>query len=181
MPVGGSSSGRTSVSGSDYLGSIPSPPAKNLFPTVPYHDSPPYRAGGSSSGRTPAFGAGYLGSIPSPPATFLGPSCYLSQRRQIDHESDPYLAYEDPFVGLVDLLDGNHFDIGFDSVRCTEIEHLLCSPDTADDGHWIVPPVLSGDCRLRLKDKWTTTSLLTILLFLDRRLLPRSREARCLS
>jgi hypothetical protein len=26
--VGGSSSGRTSVSGSDYLGSIPSPPAK---------------------------------------------------------------------------------------------------------------------------------------------------------
>ena len=28
--VGGSSSGRTSVSGSDYLGSIPSPPAKNF-------------------------------------------------------------------------------------------------------------------------------------------------------
>ena len=31
-PVGGSSSGRTSVSGSDYLGSIPSPPAK-IFST----------------------------------------------------------------------------------------------------------------------------------------------------
>ena len=28
--VGGSSRGRTSVSGSDYLGSIPSPPANNL-------------------------------------------------------------------------------------------------------------------------------------------------------
>ena len=30
-PVGGSSSGRTSVSGSDYLGSIPSPPANLLL------------------------------------------------------------------------------------------------------------------------------------------------------
>jgi hypothetical protein len=134
MPVGGSSSGRTSVSGSDYLGSIPSPPAIKLSHVVlvRFSISVLYRAGGSSSGRTPAFGAGYLGSIPSPPATFLGPSCYLSQRRQIDHESDPYLAYEDPFV---DLRDGNHFDIGFDSVLCTEIEHLLCVPDTVDDGH----------------------------------------------
>ena len=33
--VGGSSSGRTSVSGSDYLGSIPSPPANNLFLAIP--------------------------------------------------------------------------------------------------------------------------------------------------
>ena len=67
-PVGGSSSGRTSVSGSDYLGSIPSPPAKMFSSPFPIYDSLPYRAGGSSSGRTPAFGAGYLGSIPSPPA-----------------------------------------------------------------------------------------------------------------
>ena len=33
--VGGSSSGRTSVSGSDYLGSIPSPPANNVFHAFP--------------------------------------------------------------------------------------------------------------------------------------------------
>ena len=82
--VGGSSSGRTSVSGSDYLGSIPSPPA-NTFPPFESRSFPrPYRAGGSSSGRTPVFGAGYLGSIPSPPATILFPTSSFIRRRAVD-------------------------------------------------------------------------------------------------
>src|SRR4029077_11965331 len=131
--VGGSSSGRTSVSGSDYLGSIPSPPANNF--STPYSQidvSVPYRAGGSSSGRTPAFGAGYLGSIPSPPATFLCPLRYLSQRRQIDHESKAYVALEDSLVGFVHVLNRNHFNIGLNPVRGAEVEHLLGFSDATD-------------------------------------------------
>ena len=41
--VGGSSSGRTSVSGSDYLGSIPSPPANNLSRAVIFRSPSRFR------------------------------------------------------------------------------------------------------------------------------------------
>jgi hypothetical protein len=119
-------------SGSDYLGSIPSPPANNLFPAVPICNSPPYRAGGSSSGRTPVFGAGYLGSIPSPPATFFRPPRSLLQRRKIDDEPKSHIPLDHSLVGFVHLLDRNDFNIGFDAVRGTEIEHLLGFSDTAD-------------------------------------------------
>ena len=39
---------------------------------------------------------------------------------------------EQPFVGFVDLLDGDHFDVGGDVVLAAEVEHLLGLGNPAD-------------------------------------------------
>src|SRR3954454_17645696 len=52
---------------------------------------------------------------------------------QVDDESVAHVALQHPLIRLVDLLDGNHLDVGGDSVLRAMVEHLLGLGDTADE------------------------------------------------
>src|SRR6266404_9230206 len=47
------------------------------------------------------------------------------ERRHIDHEPITYIAILHPIVGLVNLPDWDHLDIGSDAILAAKIEHLL--------------------------------------------------------
>src|SRR5215210_2378814 len=57
-----------------------------------------------------------------------------SQRRHVDGEAVLHVRLEHPLVGLVDLLDRDHLDIGSDVVLSAEVEHLLRLGNAADIG-----------------------------------------------
>ena len=54
------------------------------------------------------------------------------QRSHVDGEAVFHVGLEQPLVGLVDLLDRDHFDVGGDVVFAAEVEHLLGLGDAAD-------------------------------------------------
>src|SRR5262249_42750018 len=56
----------------------------------------------------------------------------LFQRGHVDDEAIFYVALQQALVRGVDLLDGNHFDVGGDAVIGAEVEHLLRFADTTD-------------------------------------------------
>src|SRR5947209_5072463 len=58
----------------------------------------------------------------------------IFERRHIDHEAIAHIAFLDPLIGFVDLLDGDHFDVGGDALLSAEIEHLLRFLDASDGG-----------------------------------------------
>ena len=49
----------------------------------------------------------------------------LLQTRQINNETVLHITFQDTFVGFINLLDGDDFDIGCDSVFGAEGEHFL--------------------------------------------------------
>ena len=49
----------------------------------------------------------------------------MSEGSHVDGEPVLHIRLHQSLVGLVDLLDGNHFDIGSDVVRAAKVEHLL--------------------------------------------------------
>src|ERR1035441_6724313 len=55
-----------------------------------------------------------------------------SERSHVDAETVLHVRLHQSLIGLVDLLDGNHFDIGRNIMRAAEIEHLLGLRDAAD-------------------------------------------------
>lgn len=55
-----------------------------------------------------------------------------SERSHVDYEPILHIRLHESFVGFVDLLHRNHFDIGSDVVRAAKVEHLLGLRDTAD-------------------------------------------------
>ena len=52
----------------------------------------------------------------------------------VDDEAVLHIALEHPFIGIVDILDGNHFHIRHYVVLAAEIEHLLSRSHTANHG-----------------------------------------------
>ena len=54
------------------------------------------------------------------------------QGSHVDREAVLDVRFDQALVGLVDLLDRNHFDIGSDVVLAAEVEHLLGLLDAAD-------------------------------------------------
>ena len=58
----------------------------------------------------------------------------LLQRCHVDHKPKLHISSEDPFVGFIHLVDGNHFHVGLDLVLGTEVEHVLYFFDAADEG-----------------------------------------------
>jgi hypothetical protein len=48
------------------------------------------------------------------------PRLLALQRRHVDCEAILYVGFEQPLVGLVHVLNGDHFDIGGDVVRAAE-------------------------------------------------------------
>ena len=54
------------------------------------------------------------------------------ERSHIDREAVPHIGLEQSFVGFVDLLDGDDFDIGGNVMRPAKVEHLLGFGDAAD-------------------------------------------------
>jgi hypothetical protein len=54
------------------------------------------------------------------------------ERRHVDGEAVLHIRGEHALVGLVDLLDRDHLDIGGDAVLAAEVEHLLGLGDAAD-------------------------------------------------
>jgi hypothetical protein len=54
------------------------------------------------------------------------------ERSHIDREAVLHIGLEQSLVGLVDLLDGDDFDIGGDVMCPAKVEHLLGLGDTAD-------------------------------------------------
>ncbi len=55
------------------------------------------------------------------------------QRCHINHKAVFHIAFQQPFIRLIDILNLDHFDIGSDAVLATEIEHFLGLGDTADE------------------------------------------------
>src|SRR5512139_1517867 len=58
----------------------------------------------------------------------------LLQGRHVDHEAILDVAAQEPFVGLVQLLDADFFDVASDAVLRAEVEHLLRFRNTANQG-----------------------------------------------
>src|SRR5208282_6465839 len=58
----------------------------------------------------------------------------LLQRSQVDDEAVLYVALEQAFVGLVDLLNRNQLDIRDNSVVSAKIQHFLSLAQAADGG-----------------------------------------------
>src|SRR5580698_8677389 len=58
--------------------------------------------------------------------------CFTFQRGHIDHEAIFYVGLQEPVIGVVDLLDGDDFDVGGDVVFAAEVEHLLSFGDASD-------------------------------------------------
>src|SRR5258706_795832 len=58
----------------------------------------------------------------------------LLQSGHIDDKTIFYITLEQPIVGLVDLLNGDQFDVRGNSILGAEVQHLLRFPDTADGG-----------------------------------------------
>ena len=56
----------------------------------------------------------------------------LLEAGHVDYEAVFYVALEETFVGFVDLLDGDDFDVAGDVVLAAEVEHLLGFFDAAD-------------------------------------------------
>ncbi len=54
------------------------------------------------------------------------------ERSHIDREAVLHIGLEQSVVGFVDLLDGDHFNIGSDVMGSAKIEHLLGFGDTAN-------------------------------------------------
>ena len=54
------------------------------------------------------------------------------ERSHVDDEAVFYIALEHAFVGVVDLIHPDHFDIAGDIVLSAEIEHLLCFRNATD-------------------------------------------------
>lgn len=44
-----------------------------------------------------------------------------------------HITSDDPFIGFVDLLNGDQFDVRLDLVLRAEVEHVLCFFDAADE------------------------------------------------
>lgn len=72
-------------------------------------------------------------------ATELSPSFFepsdrpgSCQRCHVDHETIFHIALQQPFVGFIDFLDRDLFDIGRYPVLAAEIQHLLCLLHAAD-------------------------------------------------
>ena len=64
-------------------------------------------------------------------------SAGLLQAFHVDDKTVFHIALEQALVGLVDVLDINHFHFGHDIVRAAEIKHFLRFGDAADQraGH----------------------------------------------
>jgi len=58
------------------------------------------------------------------PSSYLVCCRWLLQRRHIDHESKLHIAPEHSFVGFVNLLDRDQFDLRLDLVLRAEVEHF---------------------------------------------------------
>src|SRR5262245_15209735 len=90
--------------------------------------SPNDSRGARESGRPPDSrcrrAAGGLARTPLGSARF--------QTREVDHETIAHVVLEHALVSNVDLLIGNHLDIGGDIVLGAEVEHLLGLADAAD-------------------------------------------------
>ena len=56
----------------------------------------------------------------------------LSKRCHIDDKAILHVAFQKPFVSLIDLLNRDQFDIGGDAALGTKVEHLLGFADPAD-------------------------------------------------
>src|SRR5438105_12716314 len=54
------------------------------------------------------------------------------ERSHVDGETVLHIGLEQSFVGFVDLLDGNNFNISGDVMLATKIEHFLRFGDAAD-------------------------------------------------
>src|SRR6476469_8400923 len=54
------------------------------------------------------------------------------ERSHVDREAVFHVGLEQSFIGFVDFLDWNDFDIGGDVMLAAKIEHLLRFGDTAD-------------------------------------------------
>ena len=52
-------------------------------------------------------------------------SASLFEARDVDDEAIAHVVLEHALVGLVDLIDRDHLDIGGDSLLAAEVEHLL--------------------------------------------------------
>jgi hypothetical protein len=58
----------------------------------------------------------------------------LSKQCHIDDEAIVYVAFQQPFVSLIDLLNGDQLNVRGDAMLSTEIEHLLDFADPANPG-----------------------------------------------
>src|SRR5436190_2603338 len=56
------------------------------------------------------------------------------KRRHINREAVLYVGLEHSFVGVIDLLGGDDFDVGGDVVLAAEVEHLLSFLNSANGG-----------------------------------------------
>ncbi len=56
----------------------------------------------------------------------------MSEGSHVNGEPILHIRLHQSFVGLVDLLDGDHFDIGSNVVRAAKVQHLLGLRETAD-------------------------------------------------
>jgi hypothetical protein len=57
----------------------------------------------------------------------------LFQAGDVDDEAIAHVALDHALIGFVDLADGDHLDIGRDTVVGAEVEHLLGLADPADE------------------------------------------------
>src|SRR5512147_719607 len=55
----------------------------------------------------------------------LSRDSFRSERSHVDGEAVLHVGLQQSFVGFVDLLDGDDFDIGGDVMRPAKVEHLL--------------------------------------------------------
>src|SRR5262249_36449505 len=76
-------------------------------------------------------------SFPGPPKCSSGS---LFQRGHVDDEAILHVASQQPFVGGVDLVDSNHFDVRTEAVLAAEVQHRLRLSDSADDRTGQGPP-----------------------------------------
>src|SRR5216684_1682901 len=65
----------------------------------------------------------------------------LLEGRHINHEAVLHIAFRQPFIGLVDVLDLDQFNVRSDAVLGAEIQHLLSFANASDGGaSQTVPP-----------------------------------------
>src|SRR4051794_33488378 len=70
----------------------------------------------------------------SAPGPLVAGAPHISEGPGVDNESVADVGRQHALVRLVDLVGGNHFDVGADVVLGAEVEHFLGLRDAADHG-----------------------------------------------